>query len=565
MAVPVNIDKLSPGIANPGLEQNIEFAPGGATTAAVNDPNVTQKGIPSIINPYALLVFPSIGSNYNRFFDNQTGEGDRNFTPKIAYNPSISMLVNDEKLKLKTPYRYTDFLYCKYNRLIPNNQLITLRRYPAPTFDNLEVPGTKTGDGPDSVIKQDEFFPIAQAVTWFGEQTGNKLSDILSFSTTLNWKNVEAEVNAVAGNEQSAGDGPFSGAAKVLGILTGQVNTQKDEQNSQYDPYANGPYSHRVYGPVNVISKTYKRDRGLDFKQSISLNFEYHLQSIGSINPKVAMLDIMSNMLSITYNNAAFWGGANRYFPQKPTFPFIGGPAGMEAWYSGKPAEFASAIGKQMTTASASIGSLLEKLAQDPIEALKGIAAGAAKLGMAAMKKGRAPDILAIRALLTGVPIGEWHLTVGNPYAPIAKIGNLICMESKFQFNDIIGADDFPTEMKVTITLEHGRPRDKGDIESMFNEGNGRIYYPPTNALEPWNRAYSTQNSQNDTSWKTGNNKDDYSHDTKKIGIFSGDSSEIDKIGKIVTKSGRELSQTGKRAWELADKMFLRNAGNTKT
>ena len=31
-------------------------------------------------------------------------------------------------------------------------------------------------------------------------------------------------------------------------------------------------------------------------------------------------------------------------------------------------------------------------------------------------------------------------------------------------------------EVKFVIDLKHGKPRDKGDIENMFNAGRGRIY-----------------------------------------------------------------------------------------
>ena len=39
-----------------------------------------------------------------------------------------------------------------------------------------------------------------------------------------------------------------------------------------------------------------------------------------------------------------------------------------------------------------------------------------------------------------------------------------------------LGADDFPMEVKFEVDLKHGKPRDKGDIENMFNSGRGRIY-----------------------------------------------------------------------------------------
>jgi len=506
---------------------DVEFQAGGSANS-VAGPIEVSSGVPSLFNPYAIVVFPSLGYGgaggsgvYNKLYDGGSSDPGVNkgnvFSPEFTNSiPTIAKLVEDTDLAKKTPYFYTDFLYCKWVGKIPNNQLITLRRYPAPTFDNLAVPGQLNGEPSDfvgasgnkikditinDVNQQEEFYPIAQAVTWFGEDTGNKLSELLSFTTTMNWKSFEAEVNVASGNEQGADDSPAPGIAKFLGVLTGQVNTPFASQNWNYDPYNGGPYAHRVYGPVNVISKTYKRDRGLDFKQSINLNFEYSLKSIGNINPKAAMLDLMSNLLALTYNNAAFWGGANRYFPQKPTYPFLGGKDGMNAWYRGNPVGFTHAVANQISSGMSELSNTLAKLAEDPIGTLKSIAAGAAKLGMIQLTKGQAPTIVAMKSLLTGEPIGEWHMVLGNPYMPIAKIGNLICTESKFQFNDVIGADNFPTELKVTITLDHGRPRDAGDIQSMFNQGEGRIYYPPKGFGDQLNASSATNNSRNDTSW----------------------------------------------------------------
>jgi hypothetical protein len=593
---------------------DIEFAP-GTDSVAGSVPDL-KEGTPSLFNPYAVVVFPnaegtafsSTGKLVNKLLDGGNNGGVAGYRgnlfsqPAMKAAPTISMLVNDEILSKKTPYYYTDFLYCKYVGEIPLNQLITLRRYPAPTYDNLAVPSRDNNAKPDeggsnvdrsnevaqdtsagtsdakfpNVSKQDEFYPIAQAITWFGEHTENKLSDIMNFTVTMNWKNVDAEVNTVSGNEQGSEDSPMPGVAKVLGILTGNVNTPAATANSQYDPYNNGPMAHRVYGPVNTISKTYKRDRGLDFKNSLTLNFHYSLKSIGNINPKAAMLDLMSNMLALTYNNAGFWGGANRYFPQAPTYPFLGGPAGMNAWYRGDPVGFAKAVGAQVTKAFDTISKTLANLAEDPIGTLKKLATGAAKLGMIEMGKGKAPAVVSMKSLLTGDPVGEWHMVVGNPYDPILAVGNLICMESKFQFNDIIGADNFPTELKVTISLEHGRPRDAGDIQSMFNKGQGRIYYPPKDTIDYLNNSSATKNSKNDTSWGRGKRSSSqtpggsskatkYARSTRGFGTFTASGTEFDQIIGEFKSVYRAGSATAKQAHTTADKMFLRTGAYQKT
>jgi hypothetical protein len=78
--------------------------------------------------------------------------------------------------------------------------------------------------------------------------------------------------------------------------------------------------------------------------------------------------------------------------------------------------------------------------------------------------------------MLSGYPTGDWHLVVGNPLNPIAMIGNLVCTNVRITFGDDLGPDDFPTELKATYTLQPGRQRHRGDYESMFNRGNGRLY-----------------------------------------------------------------------------------------
>jgi hypothetical protein len=43
-------------------------------------------------------------------------------------------------------------------------------------------------------------------------------------------------------------------------------------------------------------------------------------------------------------------------------------------------------------------------------------------------------------------------------------------------FSEKLGPDDFPTGIKATFTLKHGRDRERGEIESIFNRGDGRLY-----------------------------------------------------------------------------------------
>lgn len=464
-------------------------------------------GTKSVFNNYAMFRFETAGGRFNMLYD---AEGQQGITPQISINPTASQII---KWSIEqpsgyssfgaTPYSWSDFLWCEFYGKIPNNYMITVRRFPIPVVDNLK--GFEGINTP----------PMAQAVTFMGEETGNKLSEITKFFAGLKWKTIEADVQNVAGNEKGSDSGLFSfDENSKLGSLSGFFNpndysglAQAQSDYSQKLYSSEGPYANKVYGPVNVVTSTMARDRGMDFKQDIKLTFHYEAKSIGSINPKAAMLDIMANMLSLTYNNAKFWGGAIRYFPQHPRVAFLGD---QKKFYSGDIGGYINSLMDATSGLASGIMEKFSKLLSDPIAALKDLAVGGTGMAMGAKAAKDRPQIIAMRSLLTGAPMGEWHMCIGNPMNPIAMVGNLVCDGADFEFNDILGADDFPTKLKVTLSLKHGKPRDKGDIESMFNYGNGRLYYgiqgQDKNFFDPDKPSTSSsKNSNIDTSGTKGN------------------------------------------------------------
>jgi hypothetical protein len=68
-------------------------------------------------------------------------------------------------------------------------------------------------------------------------------------------------------------------------------------------------------------------------------------------------------------------------------------------------------------------------------------------------------------------------------------MGNMICDNSTMTLGKGLGYDDFPMEVKFEIDLKHGKPRDKGDIENMFNAGQGRTYASAANEKDILNLA----------------------------------------------------------------------------
>ena len=460
-----------------------------------------------------------------------------NEASKYIQNPTAQQIMdwsrsekNQGNAYAATPYAYSDFLWCTDYGKIPNNRLITLRRFPWPCDDNMKM------------FNHDDIpVPISQAVTWFGESAGNDLNKVLPISWDLKWDKLTSKVNDITGNEiiiddvlkaldVTETDGAAATALKV-GVAKTDQNTLElmgyDEKLQTWikDAYKdNGPYWNRVLGPVNVVNETKFRGRGMGttmFGSTVDLNFKYSLRSYQGINSKIAFLDLITNFLSLTYNTAPFWGGGYRYFPRTGLKVAMG--QGGELIESGKVTQgiftvlndwLASASGaakgtiqafKQSLNAQAnSVGSEESPEVQAADERVRQADALYAEKIFDNLLANRASNLLraplTYRTLLEGRPIGEWHVMVGNPMNPMAMMGNMLCKSCSMSFGKKLGPDDFPTEIEFKVTLEHGKPRAKQDIESIFNHGSGAMSF---NQLKPPSSAEDTFGAINRDNTKT--------------------------------------------------------------
>jgi len=448
----------------------------------------------SIFNKYALFNFRGLyggltgGEVFNDFHDkpnNPTMGGD------ASRNVSIAKLI--EYFSTNYPrigYSAQDFLYCKYYKQIPVNHLITLRRFPTPVNDNIfdltATPGAKDPKTPTPKESVDATQTAGvTAVTYMGERTGNKLDDLLTMSYGLNYKEVKSEMEDISSGDGGYTSQPFYSKMNGVGkagfdAMKGISSRQKfAAQNMSTGDKLGTTYANFVIGPVNVIDSTQIRDRGMKFSNDLKLNFEYELKSLSYVNPKIAMIDIISNMLTMTYNNGQFFGGGQRYY----------GGAGAVASQFGdinklKQGDFSGYIGSVVTDVETGFknvfgGGTGEFNLENGVEGL--LKVGKTMLGnmlggFLSDNVGAVSGTQASKALISGEPTGDWHVTVGNPLNPIVTMGNMYCDNSTMTLGHGLGYDDFPMEVKFEIDLKHGKPRDKGDIENMFNAGRGRIY-----------------------------------------------------------------------------------------
>ena len=519
-------------------------------------------------NAYGQFLFYSLGNNENDFVDSyyksENAEYNRRVSSLKSKNPSAGYLVretsdlesiignNEGRLSgfvskfeksiiggLSAPYYWKDFLYCKYYGTIPNNYMITLRRFPTPVLDNLSVPeSVKTSE---AYLTKGAGRPVAQAVTWFGGNTGNVLSSLIQFTTGLEWDpDTQADViTQEATSKGFYGDLPYKWFSEAARVVTGtddlSLALQSIGENAAIyaDPNNTTVESRRYSGlrdratggnfgllskyqwvPMDVIKDTYVRKSGLKFTwENLNVVFEYDLTSVGEVNTKAAMLDIMGNLLSIGTNYGNFLSPDIKYNSEFPAVGFPGGEEGLLQFYK-DPLNFILTYGEKILNAQGQATKSAQG-AQITGEISPGASTSTENSDLAELraqilqltnKDGATVDINKIRdlskkfpgalrrilqnvvtadyiekiqassSLLTGTPIGEWHLTIGNPCNPIAMIGNLICDDLKIEFGDALGPDDFPTTIKATFTLKHARSRERGEIESIFNRGDGRLY-----------------------------------------------------------------------------------------
>lgn len=467
---------------------------------AVPDGFTVAKGMAapvprSIFNQYALFNFRGMygglvgGEPFDFFKDTENNPLMGGYD---AHNVSITRLIDFfGQFYPKIGYKAQDFLYLKYYKKIPVNHLVTLRRFPVPVNDNIFDLSIKYSEDPNAkkvIHKTADSTQVAgvTAVTYLGETAGNKLDDILKFSYGLNWKLLESKMEAVESSDAGGfTQQPFYNKIGGIGRATADAfkgvtaGEKFRKQAQQGDDRFGTTYANFVIGPVNVVNQTNVRDMGLKFENDIKLNFEYELKSLSYINPKVAMIDIISNMLTMTTNNAAFFGGGHRYYGSAGYVASAFGDIGKlkNGDFGGYVGSVVKDVGKgfKNTFGDGNGGFNVESGKEGVLKTGKTML-GNLLGGFLGGQAGGIGGAKATAAFISAEPTGNWHITVGNPLNPIVMMGNMYCDNTIMTLGNGLGYDDFPMEVKFEIDLKHGKPRDKGDIENMFNAGRGRIY-----------------------------------------------------------------------------------------
>lgn len=509
---------------------------------------------PSLFNPYHALPVYGIMENVPLMDGTFLSKHDKAEIAKLD-DCSIRELVNLSSVRKSilgnARYRYADFMYCKDLGKISNNHMITLRKFAIPVGDNIfrSSVAKTAGEGKDDPMSS--IGDVGRMITWF-DTDDNKLSDIMSYEYEASWKKLDAKIQQLDSQEDDEGRGIAGkiinnlspgynlqsahgiNSGGLLGQLMNSMGIGANSHEYQHNDVALGRNydNNKVYTPRDTIQDTHIYEGKLTFKHEFTLNFSYKLRAYDNINPKSAFLDLLGNILTVTYRKGTFWGGKSEVLGAKPNKAgwqkynnVLKGlsDAGGDLWKNifhlegantdgllGALSQFGSSLLDIVKGAGMDIGGAASSAMQTAKDFLSGnitsdevmgkvktsVQAGAQKaadlnLGQVMMgsiknKLGR-PALYAFDSLLTGAKVGLWHVTIGNPKNPIATFGNLIMTNAKITHSGPLGFDDFPTDLHVSVTLKHAMSRDATEISKMYTKGQNGIYFSlcsPFNTIE---------------------------------------------------------------------------------
>lgn len=334
-----------------------------------------QAVINSLFNPYYGLDPKGVGpGQWPVAQSDWSSDNIGNFKYNYLGDCRISTLVNLSKYTRsilgQARYKYSDFMFCKELGM-PNNHLITLRRYASPIGDQIHGQGavsnnyyittsTVAGLGKDSSTSVDgkstttsktvgtgstksyknydnaaKVSDIGHLCCYFGGED-NKLQDIIKYSFKQTYKTFNSEIQRQSSKED---DRPSLLGATINSLTPGyrthMANSTAGNNNllSQWGLHSrNGivrgvfgaPAWHvneeamyhvdknKIYEPKNTIQEVDYYEGKIQFQHEFTLVFSYEMRAYDNISPKAAMLDLIGNVLRTCGTVGNFWGGARQ-------------------------------------------------------------------------------------------------------------------------------------------------------------------------------------------------------------------------------------------------------------
>lgn len=504
------------------------------TTYDPNDPNTATNNEKRNINYTLVNSLQSEGQ-----FINYLGNSATNDFRPITQNPEhesdikLSNIIqwsqeNKPALKLNA----FQFAYLKNFNTYPANRLMILRRFPeAVPHDifNTQVKATNTMVSYYDLEKSPFTLGFNEEWERFDKSIMELIQDVIGIkfdSIPVVGDVFKAAQNATPSNLQQE---LLAGIGKRLGLVTTGDN---------------------LYGDPNVIYKAAIRtadgenvSTGLNSTINIDFETTYVMLEANGVDAKAAMLDIIANAIHMGTSNARFIlthnasDGLNEIIREMEQGNVEGLLSnileGLSEAISGVTDILKDLIGSTSpsgnpTAPTSSFGDRLGELASQILR------------NRFSRYKWQMRGAI---GALSGMHTAPWHISIGNPKCPWFTCGNLIVKSVNLDFGGELGYNDMPTEVKVTIKLESGRPLGANEIASLFNNGRGRIYDTPEKLQKiyvPTGQAYKLNGNEN-TESPTNNQKNKSNISNQNL---SNDVSDNDLANNVPNTSDFSLNNS---------------------
>jgi len=401
----------------------------------------------------------------------------------------INYLDNYPSMRLKP----VDFAYLTDLGIYPNNRLVVCRRFGGPVGNDLTSLNVNEGDVNP---------PLSTIISWiddsgdffnftFGEYWTNAKDDIFSLFEKVNKETGIDSIPGVSGAVKGM-------VGKVTGAPEGVQNALLVEIANKLG-YTEVTVDNIPQGNPNLIQQAKVRSKGGDglrSKLSIAVTAKYEQKFINNVDPTIAFLDIIGNILRFGTSNSDFILTGKGGDTIKKYFDNIKKGKWVEA--------LSLIVGVIIDAVLATYEIVKEKLVQlaDDLvkkggDAIKSAASGdfdaaknsalaatkvitdtLRKIGSAVISKYKV-EISGIVSALTGFPSTPWHVTIGNPKRPFFSSGDMyISGNVSVKFGSILSFNDLPSTIEVSFTLESARDLGAQEIFERFNTGGGRSYQP---------------------------------------------------------------------------------------
>lgn len=398
-------------------------------------------------------------------------------------NPYLDLLKfsSEEKVAKSLHLKSSDFAYLRDIGVMPINRLMILRRY----REGIAVPVD---------LNDLDSEPLSVVIGWV-----KKDSNLLTFSFSESWQTATTPIHEMLAKIIKDEFGPdITAIAPIpgwgLGFLFGILN---DMGLTSYDQ------NHLPIGDPNLLKEALTRPHesyGLESDISFDLETVYEQKYISGIDPTVSTMEILQNLLSMGTSDTHFLGKAGSEFVKRiqkannnPTdgagwadlisYVVKSFVSHLKTAITGVASKFTKLFESQEKLKPAPGVSITGSTAQDKLKQQNSLSGVVLDVGSAVVQSILASTIARYQwplrgaiSMFTGQATTPWHLTIGNPYAPLLSMNNIHVKSVNVTFGKDMGFNDIPKIMEVKIQMKQGRNLGRQEIFSFFGVAYKRHY-----------------------------------------------------------------------------------------